>query len=380
MPSGRGPLRGVAAVVVAATAALVVAFVVAGPIDASSNSTTSGSVSSRVPAPPRLGPIQTVDPNDVGDPFILPVQAGISPPTDVPYQVAGPDAYQSTPWSTATAASAVAHGWYVLFGTTDWQANVPTAISTDGVHWTQAPDALPALPKWAAPSISMTWAPAAQRTSAGWVMYYSTEEQASGLECIGRAVSAFPAGPYRDQTSSPMLCQRSLGGSIDPSVITATGGSAYLVWKSNGNAAHVPDAIWSQQLSRDGLRLQGAPHRLIGDDASWELGTVEAPAMMAASAGGYWLFYAGGDWSRPDQYATGLAHCSTPTGPCQATSPQPFLATTPDDISPGGLDTFTDHHGRLWAAFTSLVPVPSTWHPGHVYYNRVLEIAPFLSH
>jgi hypothetical protein len=44
------------------------------------------------------------------------------------------------------------------------------------------------------------------------------------------------------------------------------------------------------------------------------------------------------------------------------------------------LDTFTDQRGRLWAAFTSLVPVPSTWHPGHTYYNRVLEVAPFLSH
>src|ERR1700761_1961001 len=57
-----------------------------------------------------------------------------------------------------------------------------------------------------------------------------------------------------------------------------------------------------------------SPHRLLGDDASWEMGTVEAPAMVAASAGGDWLFYAGGDWSRPKQYSTGLAYCSTPTG------------------------------------------------------------------
>src|SRR6202008_3517894 len=102
----------------------------------------AGQTRLRVPALPRLGPIQTVDPNDVGDPFILPVPAGVSPPTDVPYQGPGPDAYQSAPWSKTTSESAVAHGWYVLFGTTDWQANVPTAISTDGVHWTQAPDSL----------------------------------------------------------------------------------------------------------------------------------------------------------------------------------------------------------------------------------------------
>jgi beta-xylosidase len=376
MPIPAKPLKIAAAVVVAAAAAVFVA----GRLDASSGSPANvDQARLRVPALPRLGPIQTVDPNDVGDPFILPVPAGITPPTEIPYQGPGPDAYQSAPWSKATSATARADGWFVLFGTTDWQANVPTAISTDGVHWTQAPDSLPDLPKWAAPSISMTWAPAAQRTAERWVLYYSTEERASGLECIGRAVSSSPAGPYHDLTSSPMLCQRNLGGSIDPSVVKALDGSTYLVWKSNGNATHVPDSIWSQQLTSDGLSVRGEPHRLIGDDASWELGTVEAPAMVAASAGGYWLFYAGGDWSRPNQYSTGLAYCSTPTGPCQETSTKPILTTTPDDISPGGLDTFTDQRGQLWAAFTSLVPVPSTWHPGHIYYNRVLDLVPFLA-
>jgi beta-xylosidase len=360
---------------------VVAVAVAAGRVDASSKSAADTiHTRLRVPALPRLGPNQSVDPNDVGDPFILAVPAGIEPPTGVPYQVPGPDAYVSAPWSEATAASAASHGWYVLFGTTDWQANVPTAISTDGVHWTQAPDSLPVLPEWAAPSITMTWAPAAQRTSSGWVLYYSTEEQGSGLECIGRAVSSSPAGPYVDETASPMLCQRQLGGSIDPSVIRASDGSAYLVWKSDGNAIHVPDSIWSEPLSDDGLSVRGDPHRLLGDDASWELGIVEAPAMVAASAGGYWLFYSGGEWSRPDQYSTGLAYCTTATGPCEETSGKPFLATTSNDISPGGLDTFTDQRGRLWAAFTSLVPVPSTWDPAHVYYNRVLEVAPFLSH
>ena len=211
-------------------------------------------------------------------------------------------------------------------------------------------------------------------------MYYSTEEQASRLECIGRAVSASPAGPYRD-TDLVADAVPAHPGRVDRPVRHREPRRVdYLVWKSNGNAARVPDSIWSQQLSSDGLSLQGAPHRLIGDDASWELGTVEAPAMVAASTGGYWLFYAGGNWSRPNQYATGLAYCSTPTGPCRETSSKPFLTTMSNDISPGGLDMFTDQRGRLWAAFTSLVPVPSAWHPGHVYYNRVLDVAPFLTH
>jgi beta-xylosidase len=323
---------------------------------------------------PRPGPVETVDQNDVGDPFVLLVPPGITPPADVPYLDTGPDAYQSAPWSASTAAMAKARGWYVLFGTTDWQENVPTAISVDLVHWTQAPDALPTLPSWAAPSISMTWAPAALRAPAGWVLYFSTEEESSQLECIGRAVSSTPAGPYVDRSTRPLLCQRTLGGSIDPSVVHAPDGSTFLVWKNDGNAVGRPDALWSQRISGDGLSVVGPAYRLLGASQAWERGIVEAPAMLQASTGGYWLFYAGGSWDS-NRYGTGVAFCSRVTGPCVDASTKPFLATSRTLISPGGLDTFVDHHGQRWAAFTALVLVPSTWHPGRYYYNRVLDIA-----
>jgi beta-xylosidase len=331
-----------------------------------------------IPPLPRVGASQTVDQNDVGDPFILAVPPGIDPPSDVPFMDSGPDSYQSSPWSPATAASAKSDGWYVLFGTTDWQENVPTAISSDLTHWTQAPDALPVLPSWAAPSISMTWAPAAVQRGVGWVLYFSTQEKSSNLECIGAAVSDSPAGPYRDRSASPLLCQRALGGSIDPSIVRHGAGTEYLVWKNNGNAAHSPDAIWSQQLTASGLGLVGQPHRLLGADQAWTHGIVEGPALLPASVGGYWLFYAGGDWNS-NQYDTGLAYCAKVTGPCAETAAGPFLATTASLVSPAGLDTVIGPDGKLWAAFTSLVLVPSPWHPGHSYYNRVLDIAPILS-
>lgn len=162
---------GIAVLTVAVLLVAVVAVMGAGRLGSSFGATRArAAIISAIPALPRLGPIETVDPNDVGDPFILAVPAGNSPPSDVPFVSTGRDAYQSSPWSPATAASAKAHGWYVVLGTTDWQANVPTAISTDLVHWTQAPDALPVLPSWAAPSISITWAPVALRTGAGWVL------------------------------------------------------------------------------------------------------------------------------------------------------------------------------------------------------------------
>ena len=323
---------------------------------------------------PALGPIQTVDQNDVGDPFVLPVPPGIDPPGGLPYSDVGPDGYASAPWTAASVAAARHDGWYVLFGTTDWVSNVPTAVSTDGVHWTQAPDALPALPSWAAPSISMTWAPAAVRDGSRWVLYFSTQESSSGLECIGRAVANRPAGPYVDDTRHPMLCQRSLGGSIDPSVVTSAG-REFLVWKNDGNSSKQADSLWSEELSSDGLDVVGPVHRLLRASAPWTHGIIEAPAMVASSGGGYWLFYAGAGWDS-NRYGTGLAHCATVAGPCADVQSRPYLATSANLVSPGGLDTFVGHDGRTWAVFTALVLVPSTWHPGRYYYNRVLDLAP----
>ena len=291
----------------------------------------------------------------------------------------GVPSWEYGPSAAGPLTSTTGHA-YLLYGTTDWNSNVPTSWSDDLIHWSPIRDALPQLPVWAAPSISMTWAPAVTRTSAGWVMYYSTEEQSSGVECIGRAVSANPAGPFVDSTSAPMLCQQDRGGSIDPSVVHGADGTLSLVWKNDGNSDHHTVALWSASVSADGLALVGPDHRLVVDDQPWELGVIEAPAMIAASAGGYWLFYSGGHWEQPDGYATGLAYCTTVAGPCTESSSKPFLASSRAVLSPGGLDTFTDAGGRPWVAFTSLVPVTSTRHPGHVYYNRVLDIAPLVSH
>ncbi len=48
-------------------------------------------------------------------------------------------------------------------------------------------------------------------------MYYTVREAASQQQCISRAVAAAPAGPFLDDSSGPLVCQRDLGGSIDPS-------------------------------------------------------------------------------------------------------------------------------------------------------------------
>jgi beta-xylosidase len=302
-----------------------------------------------VPPLPKLGPAQAVEYDDVGDPFVLTVPSSHGRP-----------------------------GEYVLFWTTDWQSNVPTAVSADLHHWTRVADALPALPTWAQPSISMTWAPAAQAVPGGWVLYFSTEDAGSKRECIGAAYSTAPTGPYTDDSAAPLVCQPALGGSIDPSVVKGPGGrTRYLVWKNDGNATGLPSAIWEQQLSPDGQHLVGTASRLIGATQPWEDGIVEGPAMLASSHGGYWLFVSAGRWQSVF-YGTGLYWCANVAGPCRASSAGPYLTSTPGAVSPGGFDTFRALDGHLWASWSAFPGRPANARAA-MAENRVLEIAPVTS-
>jgi len=302
----------------------------------------AGHAESSPPALPRLGAAQVVDSADVGDPSILTVG-----------------------------------GSFYLFGTTDWRSNVPTATSIDLHEWAAAPDAMPVLPRWAAPMISMTWAPSVVAVDGRFVMYVATEDAASGRQCIAAAIATEPAGPYTDPSGRPFLCQQDLGGSIDPSAIRDPSGKLHLVWKNDGNCCGLPTALWEQNLSADGLHLTGSAHRLLGADEAWQHGNIEAPAMLAAPRG-WWLFYAGGNWRTPS-YATGVAWCATMEGPCREVLDGPWLPSTSAMRTPGGLDTFRDATGHLWAAFTTTVLVPSRRHRFHVYANRVLDVAPLVS-
>jgi hypothetical protein len=218
--------------------------------------------------------------NDIGDPYVLPVAAGLAGPKPS----------------------------YILYWTTDWTANVPAAVSTDLIHWRRIPDALPTLPRWAStvapppswsapPGVStMTWGPTVHPVPGGWALYYSTEDAATRTECLGAAFSASPIGPFRDTSPAPIVCQARLGGDIDPSVVATSPGHLALVWKNDGNAARTPVSIWEQALASDGTAVTGVPVRLIGADQAWEHGIVEGSAMLADSSGGWWLFYSGGTW------------------------------------------------------------------------------------
>ena len=74
---------------------------------------------------------------------------------------------------------------------------------------------------------------------------------------------------------------------------------------------------------------------------------------MLYTGGEYLLFYAAGDWKTAG-YATGVARCTSPAGPCTKQR-LPFLATSNDAVGPGGLSVFTASNGNAYVVYHSWV-------------------------
>src|SRR6185436_9009693 len=107
-------------------------------------------------------------------------------------------------------------------------------------------DAFPDLPSWVEPG--RTWAPSVMRDGDAYFLFYAAEERRTGYQCIGKARSTSPTGPFRDTRRGPIICQRGLGGSIDPYVFRDRDGTRYLLWKNDGNCCGHQVSLWSQRL------------------------------------------------------------------------------------------------------------------------------------
>jgi beta-xylosidase len=258
-------------------------------------------------------------------------------------------------------------GSFFAYATNSVAGNIQIIKSTDLVHWIAVGDALPNLPNWVLPNL--TWAPSVLQVGNSFVLYYSVRLAGTGggQECISVATASRPQGPFTDSSAGPLECQAALGGSIDPSPFVGSDGSPYLVWKSNGGGG--ASAIWSQQLDATGTALVAgsAPVQLLVADQSWEGGVVEAPNLVT-SGGRYFLFYSGNSWKTAD-YATGVAMCAGPLGPCSKPLSGPILSSESNLKGPGGASVFTDVAGTAWIAFHA-------WSPGAVGFpnNRSLYL------
>src|SRR5256885_1004412 len=190
-----------------------------------------------------------------------------------------------------------------------------------------------------APCSGVVWAPAVLPRPGGFVLYYTTRAHDPDRECLSRAVSKEPGGPFVDDSSGPLVCPPD-GGAIDPSPFVAADGRAYLLWKSDAAAG-----IVAQQLAPDGLSLVGDQQPILQADQAWEAGVVEAPSMVGYD-GRYYLFFSGNNWSTAG-YAIGYAVCESPTAPCTKPADPPRLPPPTKPPRPGGAALFRDEQGQL---------------------------------
>lgn len=219
-------------------------------------------------------------------------------------------------------------------------------------------DALAELPSWSEPGA--VWAPSVlERDDGGLVLYYTTTHRESGLQCISRAVADDPLGPFVDRSTGPIVCPADLGGAIDPSPFVTDDGTAYLLWKNDGNCCDILTRIWIQRLSDDREEVTGEPSELIAADQRWEGGVVEGPSMVEHD-GRFHLFYSANAWDTA-AYAIGHARCEAPAGPCTKSGTTPWLASSEGVQGPGGQELFDSGGDELQMVFHA-------W-PGEVGYD-----------
>lgn len=216
------------------------------------------------------------------------------------------------------------------------QANVQMARSTNLVTWelvrdgAKLHDAMPVLPRWARQGF--TWAPEVMKLGNRYVLYFTAREAATDTQCVGVATGDNPMGPFTAHGAAPLVCQRDLGGTIDPSAFRDADEKLYLYFKSDGNNPRTlkPSQIFVQSLSADGLALEGEAKPLIRNDQHWEWRVVESPTMVRNDEGKYTLLFSANHFGwendqRLSNYAMGYARCASAIGPCAKAPENPVL-------------------------------------------------------
>ena len=266
--------------------------------------------------------------------------------------------------------------------------NVPMARSPDLVTWRLVRrgqglhDAMPALPRWAREG--WTWAPEVLPHAGGYLLYFTAKERSSGLQCVGVARAKSPHGPFRSRAAAPLVCQRALGGTIDPHAFRDADGRLYLYFKNDGNHPRfaLPTDIFVQRLTDDGLRLAGEAVPLLRNDKPWEAHVIESPTMTRAD-GRYVLFFSANHFGWEDDqvispYAMGYATCAGPMGPCADAPENPILSSRNDAggcLSGPGHQALFESRGRQYIVFHAHAALPGC---RDANLGRHMYIAPLL--
>ena len=228
-----------------------------------------------------------------------------------------------------------------------WAPSMRVLRSPDLKQWRITGAVFREPPRWAA---GFFWAPEITRLGSGFAVYYSALPRTSKtIYCLGVATAPTPEGPWRDH-GRPLRCGPD--GSIDPFPVRDERGGLHLLWKSNGNRFGHRTPIYAQRLSEDGLRLAGPLRELIRNDRPWEKRVVEAPAVIRAGDGFFYLFYSGAQCcARPCDYGVGVARSTRLLGPWRKYPGNPILRSGNGWRCPGHTEIADDGAGNLTAVF-----------------------------
>jgi hypothetical protein len=264
---------------------------------------------------------------------------------------------------------------FVAYATPTGGAYLPAMTSTDARTWVARPayeqpacvpgprdryfnDALPCPSAWA-PDIfggrmsKDLQAPGVARIGGRWVAFYAVRERTDRERfCLAVATSTDPLGPFHDVRHGPLHCDDDPNGSLDPApVVDPVTGQPHLVWKSEGVPGSAPTRIWSRPLDAAGTSFAPGSQRslLLQTSQGWEGNVIENPSLI--HHGGRWLlFYSGNEWTTAE-YATGVAFCDGPQGPCHKSPHNPVLRSHGSILGPGGADAFAGDDGILRLAY-----------------------------
>lgn len=200
-----------------------------------------------------------------------------------------------------------------LFTTNRPTINVPVYASEGINNLVFLHDALPKLPDWA--QSGYTWAPEMSTVAEDkYALWFTARDRTSGKQCIGRAVSTRPEGPYVDTSHKPFICDEARETSIDASPYRDTDGTLYLLWKTKETVqGAIRTTIWLSPLDQNGDLLGFSAKPLITNDQEWEGDHVEAPTLLRRQDQ-YYLFYSAGA-STSQGYLVSYATSSHIEGP-----------------------------------------------------------------
>ena len=182
------------------------------------------------------------------------------------------------------------------------------------------------------------------------MLYYTATDAASTAHhCVGTATSNTILGPYK-ATSTPIACNITAGGTIDPSGFTDIDGTHYVVYKIDGNsighggscgnsvAPIIPTPLMLQQLASDGVTPVGSPIELL-DRGNADGPLIEAPNLILVN-GVYFLFFSSNCYSTT-LYDVSYATATSVRGPFAKSSAPLMVTNNPYEVTASGGATAT---------------------------------------